>query len=216
MKKVGLTLGIVLLISVAAASIAYFTSKETLKNKFKVGSIKTEVIEDFNQNSELPSNKQVPKVVKIKNTGDNPVLVRVIINPQWDEEKDENGKVTKLTTSASNQVQLNFSDTWKKYWIKGNDGYYYYNKVLKPAEKDDKGNIIKEADETSPLLESVSLKDIPNEEKAEYKNRSLTVNVSSEAIQVNDKALEDEWNSNKTMGDVYSQLQDIIKSYNEK
>lgn len=219
-KKILLTLGIVLALATTATSVAYFTSKENKVNPFTIGSIETEIDEHgFKQDGDNILNQEIEKKVSVRNIGKNPVLLRVIINPQWDEERDENGKVTKLTTSASNQVQLNFSNDIDEHWIKGNDGYYYYNKVLEPAKRDNKGNIIKETDgkdETKLLLKSVSLKDIPNEEKEEYKNRKLTVNVSSEAIQVNEQALEDEWNSNNTMGEVASRLKGIIKAYNKK
>lgn len=222
-KKVLLILGIVLVLAATATSLAYFTSKETKKNEFTVGSVQTKIIEkDFKQNSELSSNKQVvPKSVNVANAGENPVLVRVIINPQWDEEKDKDGKVIKPITSASNQVKLNFSSNIDGNWIKGNDGYYYYNKVLEPGET------------TGTLLESVQLKDnLSDDEKNEYKDRNLTVNVSSEAIQavkkyidknkdtgkdeivekVNEEAINGEWNQNNTMGSTFDEL---IKSIND-
>lgn len=233
-KKVLLILGIVLVLATTTTSLAYFTSKETTPNNFTTGSVRTEVYEGkFQQNSELPSNNNpVDKCVKVINTGENPVLVRVIINPQWDEEKDKDGKVIKPITSASNQVKLNFSDSvidnWTNgsengNWIKGNDGYYYYNKVLEPKNKDTEKSVTKE------LLKSVSLKEnIPNDEKEEYQNRNLTVNVSSEAIQVNEKALnekaledinrkvlEDKWNLNETDKNAYDNLKEIIEKYNK-
>ncbi|GAA0070422.1 BsaA family SipW-dependent biofilm matrix protein [Clostridium sardiniense] len=205
MKKVGLTLGIILLFTTTVASLAYFSSKESKKNKFTIGSISTEINENFDKDSakDVSRNEEIKKVVSIKNTGKNPVIVRVIINPQWDEEKDENGKVTKLTTSASNQVQLNFSNTWKEDWIKDNDGYYYYNKILNPGES------------TSDLLKSISLKNnISQEDIESFKNRNFSVNVSSEAIQVNKEALRKEWNINNTISDkTMDKLDEIIDGY---
>ncbi|MGG7097116.1 BsaA family SipW-dependent biofilm matrix protein [Clostridium sardiniense] len=205
MKKVGLTLGIILLFTTTVASLAYFSSKESKKNKFTIGSISTEINENFDKDSakDVSRNEEIKKVVSIKNTGKNPVIVRVIINPQWDEEKDESGKVTKLTTSASNQVQLNFANTWKEDWIKDNDGYYYYNKILNPGES------------TSDLLKSISLKNnISQEDIESFKNRSFSVNVSSEAIQVNKEALRKEWNINNTISDkTMDKLDEIIDGY---
>ncbi len=205
MKKVGLTLGIILLFTTTVASLAYFSSKESKKNKFTIGSISTKINENFDKDSakDVSPNEEIKKVVSVKNTGKNPVIVRVIINPQWDEEVDKNGKVTKFTTSASNQIQLNFSDAWKEDWIKDSDGYYYYNKILNPGES------------TSDLLKSVSLKnDISQEDRRNFENRSFSVNVSSEAIQVNKDALRKEWNINNTISDAtINKLDEIIDGY---
>ncbi len=206
-KKVLLILGIFLVFVTTTISLAYFTSKEKKENKFSIGSIQTKINEDFDKNSEEVKNLStiaVKKKVCIENTGKNPVLVRVIITPQW-EKTDENGNIIGNIVSASNQVQLNFSNDISKNWIKGNDGYYYYNKVLEPKET------------TSYLLESVQLKDnIPSDEKGEYKDRELEINVSSEATQVNEKALDNKWNLNETNKSLNDKLESIIEKYNKK
>lgn len=206
-KKVLLILGIFLVFVTTTISLAYFTSKENKENKFSIGSIQTKINEDFDKNSEEVKNLStiaVKKKVCIENTGKNPVLVRVIITPQW-EKTDENGNIIGNIVSASNQVQLNFSNDISKNWIKGNDGYYYYNKVLEPKET------------TSYLLESVQLKDnIPSDEKEEYKDRELAINVSSEATQVNEKALDNKWNLKETNKSLNDKLESIIEEYNKK
>lgn len=206
-KKVLLILGIFLVFVTTTISLAYFTSKENKENKFSIGSIQTKINEDFDKNSEEVKNLStiaVKKKVCIENTGKNPVLVRVIITPQW-EKTDENGNIIGNIVSASNQVQLNFSNDISKNWIKGNDGYYYYNKVLEPKET------------TSYLLESVQLKDnIPSDEKDEYKDRELAINVSSEATQVNEKALNNKWNLKETNKSLNDKLESIIEEYNKK
>ncbi|WP_024614360.1 BsaA family SipW-dependent biofilm matrix protein [Clostridium sp. Ade.TY] len=206
-KKVLLILGIFLVFVTTTISLAYFTSKENKENKFSIGSIQTKINEDFDKNSEEVKNLStiaVKKKVCIENTGKNPVLVRVIITPQW-EKTDENGNIIGNIVSASNQVQLNFSNDISKNWIKGNNGYYYYNKVLEPKET------------TSYLLESVQLKDnIPSDEKDEYKDRELAINVSSEATQVNEKALNNKWNLKETNKSLNDKLESIIEEYNKK
>ena len=226
-KKITLMLGVILILGAAAISLALFTSKESKNNEFKVGNIKIGIEENFNENSNEVNNlttKPVQKEVWIKNTGQNYALVRVIINPQWDEVKNKDGDIISPITSASNEVQLNFSNNEGNYWIKGNDGYYYYNKVLKPGEI------------TSNLLESVQLKgNIEENEKKKYENRKLTVNVSSEAIQIMKKYVENDvtkykingyesenkfvdiiekqWNENDNMGNVYNTLVNTVETY---
>ena len=66
--------------------------------------------------------------------------------------------------------------------------------------------------ETSTLLESVSMnKNITDEEKKEFSNRELVVNVSAEAIQVNYDAIKESWNINNTMDkDVLNYFDELI------
>ncbi|MDO5038529.1 hypothetical protein [Clostridium sp.] len=206
-KKVLLILGVFLVFITTTMSLAYFTSKEKNENKFSFGSIQTKINEDFDKNSDQVKNLSttaVKKKVCIENTGKNPVLVRVIITPQW-QEKDENGNTIGNIVSASNQVNLNFDKNLGENWIKEDDGYYYYNKILESGGT------------TNSLLESVQLKNnIPNDEKDKYKNRELIINVSSEAIQVNEKELEDKWQLKETDNSLCKKLKNIIESYNKK
>lgn len=209
MKKVGIAIGTIILIITTVASLAYLTSKESVKNDFEIGKIEATVDEKFNRNDakDLSTNKSIEKTVAVTNTGKNPEIVRVIINPQWKENSEDNN----ISVSASNQVELNFRKGFEDDWIEGKDGYYYYKHILKP--KND--NIVySEGDKskTSTLLESVSInKNITDEEKKEFSNRELVVNVSAEAIQVNYDAIKDSWNINNTMDkDVLNYFDELI------
>lgn len=209
MKKVGIAIGTIILIITTVASLAYLTSKESVKNDFEIGKIEATVDEKFNRNDakDLSTNKSIEKIVAVINTGKNPEIVRVIINPQW----KENSKDNNISVSASNQVELNFRKGFEDDWIEGKDGYYYYKHILKP--KND--NIVSsegDKSKTSTLLESVSInKNITDEEKKEFSNRELVVNVSAEAIQVNYDAIKDSWNINNTMDkDVLNYFDELI------
>lgn len=209
MKKVGIAIGTIILIITTVASLAYLTSKESVKNDFEIGKIEATVDEKFNRNDakDLSTNKSIEKTVAVTNTGKNPEIVRVIINPQW----KENSKDNNISVSASNQVELNFRKGFEDDWIEGKDGYYYYKHILKP--KND--NIVSsegDKSKTSTLLESVSInKNITDEEKKEFSNRELVVNVSAEAIQVNYDAIKDSWNINNTMDkDVLNYFDELI------
>lgn len=209
MKKVGIAIGTIILIITTVASLAYLTSKESVKNDFEIGKIEATVDEKFNRNDakDLSTNKSIEKTVAVTNTGKNPEIVRVIINPQW----KENSKDNNISVSASNQVELNFRKGFEDDWIEGKDGYYYYKHILKP--KND--NIVSsegDKSKTSTLLESVSInKNITDEEKKEFSNRELVVNVSAEVIQVNYDAIKDSWNINNTMDkDVLNYFDELI------
>lgn len=187
MKKIGIVIGIMIVLVTTVGSLAYFVSKETKVNEFEIGSIEARIDETFDgvHANDLSTNKKIDKFVAITNTGKSNEVIRVVMNPQW-ESKSADGK--DIPVSASNQIELNLRNGFEDDWIESSDGYYYYKKVLKPGET------------TSNLLESVSIKkDITEDEKHEFKYRDLSVNVSVEAMQVNTQAIEDNWNKNNTM-----------------
>ena len=199
MKKVGIAIVTIILTITTVASLAYLTSKESVKNSFGIGKIEATVVENFDENNakDLSTNKSIEKTVAVTNTGKNPEIVRVIINPQWKGKSNDNN----IPVSASNQVKLNFRKGFENDWIEGKDGYYYYKHILEPKD----GN-------TDTLLESVSInKNITDEEKKEFSNRELVVNVSAEAIQVNYDAIKESWNINNTMDkDVLNYFDELI------
>lgn len=209
MKKVGIAIATIILTITTVASLAYLTSKESVKNSFGIGSIKATVDEKFDENNakDLSTNKSIEKTVAVSNTGKNPEIVRVIINPQWKGKSNDNN----IPVSASNQVELNFRKGFENDWIVGKDGYYYYKHILKP-KNNNTGSSEGDESKTSTLLESVSInKNITDEEKKEFSNRELVVNVSAEAIQVNYDAIKESWNINNTMDkDVLNYFDELI------
>ena len=209
MKKVGIAIATIILTITTVASLAYLTSKESVKNSFGIGKIEATVVENFDENNakDLSTNKSIEKTVAVTNTGKNPEIVRVIINPQWKGKSNDNN----IPVSASNQVKLNFRKGFENDWIEGKDGYYYYKHILKP-KNNNTGSSESDESKTSTLLESVSInKNITDEEKKEFSNRELVVNVSAEAIQVNYDAIKESWNINNTMDkDVLNYFDELI------
>lgn len=209
MKKVGIAIATIILTITTVASLAYLTSKESVKNSFGIGKIEATVVENFDENNakDLSTNKSIEKTVAVTNTGKNSEIVRVIINPQWKGKSNDNN----IPVSASNQVKLNFRKGFENDWIEGKDGYYYYKHILKP-KNDKTGSLEDDESKTSTLLESVSInKNITDEEKKEFSNRELVVNVSAEAIQVNYDAIKESWNINNTMDkDVLNYFDELI------
>ncbi len=160
---------LVLMISIKG-SMAYYTSSSDAANKFIAGDVNIEIKEEW-EHKDSWDGKIKDKKVKIQNETDTDTLVRVSITPRWikEDETPFSGDV------SSNTITLNFTENLKdmpteNYWVKGEDGYYYYLKKLT-------GNT-----ETTELLSSVSIKEdivLPEE----YKDKILTVDVKAEAIQ---------------------------------
>ena len=88
-----------------------------MKNNFLVGSIKTEINENFDPVTGY-------KEVWTENPIDTDSLVRVSINVRlFDPNNPQEVKAIDME-----KIKLNFMDNYSDYWYKGNDGYYYYKK----------------------------------------------------------------------------------------
>ena len=70
----------------------------------------------------------------------------------------------------ANFIKLNFSKHEGNLWVNGEDGYFYYNKILPKGEV------------TEAILDSVELK-IPEELKERYIGKKVIVDVKTEAVQ---------------------------------
>ena len=140
------------------AVIAYFSSKDTCTNNFKIGDIQTEIHENFDQNT---GEKEVWTV----NPVDNDSLVRVSITVRLVDPEHPND----VLPVNLDKVKLIFMDNYSENWYKNDDGYYYYKKVLEGKGK------------TEPLLKKV---EIDEAYKEENQGMEIKVDVKSEAVQV--------------------------------
>ena len=114
---------------------SYLQSKDGAVNRFTVGSVETEIVEDFPDPSITPNTPHVKKV-QVRSTGDNDCYVRARVLPASNPDKF--------------QFDFNTDD-----WTRDGDGveaWWYYNKVLEPGET------------TEPLFEHYTITaDLSNE-----------------------------------------------------
>lgn len=150
--------------TLAAGTLAYFTSEGKAHNVITTGGVEITVQEwadvektkPFEDLTGVMPNTTVTKIAEIKNTGASDAWVRVKVE-----------KAIKLTGDGIPDVSmveltLNTADWTEK------DGYYYYTKVLKPGEV------------TAPIFTAVTFKpDMGNE----YQNATATVDVTAQAVQ---------------------------------
>ena len=150
--------------TLAAGTLAYFTSEGKAHNVITTGGVEITVQEwadeektkPFENLSGVMPNTTVTKIAEIKNTGASDAWVRVKV--------EKNIKLQGEVTSDTSLVELtlNTADWTEK------DGYYYYTKVLKPGEV------------TAPIFTAVTFKpDMGNE----YQNATATVDVTAQAVQ---------------------------------
>ena len=150
--------------TLAAGTLAYFTSEGKAHNVITTGGVEITVQEWADEEKTKPfenltgvmPNTTVTKIAEIKNTGASDAWVRVKVEKNIQlqgEGKPDTGLV---------ELTLNTADWTEK------DGYYYYTKVLKPGEV------------TAPIFTAVTFKpDMGNE----YQNATATVDVVAQAVQ---------------------------------
>lgn len=163
---------LVVFIAVAVMSIsgtmAYFTADSIATNVITSGNIKIDLIEmektddglkPFEDKTGIMPGDTISKIVTVKNTGDNPAYVRVLVN-----------KMVTLESGAISEAgnQLITCDFNTADWT-AVDGYYYYNKPLAAGE------------ETTALFTTVTFSTAMGNL---YQNCTATIDVEAQAVQV--------------------------------
>lgn len=120
-----LLVSLLLVLGVAVGGTVAFLSTRTdsKENTFTPSKVTCEVTETFNNN--------VKSQVAVKNTGDTTAFIRAAINVTWMSNQD----AANQTVSAKVPVKdKDYSITFAKNtnWIKGADGYYYYQLPVDP------------------------------------------------------------------------------------
>lgn len=188
-KKISLIIATgVLVTALVGGSLAWFTSKEEVTNKFATGSIKHRIIENFEEvgaAEEFLPGDEVNKDVCIENTGKSDALLRVRIKPEWKDNENNVLKSEFIKLIFSEDVDLDISNgiDERATWVKGNDDYLYYIKIFEAGAP------------TEKLLDAVSLS---GEADNSYAEKAINVIIESETVQVNKDAYRDEWKISST------------------
>lgn len=141
-----LLVSLLLVLGVAVGGTVAFISTRTAdkENTFTPSKVTCEVTETFGNN--------VKSQVAVQNTGDTTAFIRAAINITWMSNQD----AANQTVSAKVPVKdKDYSITFAKNtnWIKGADGYYYYQLPVDPQGST--GELIKEC----KLQENASVPD---------------------------------------------------------
>lgn len=176
-----------------------FTSIDSVNNKFSIGSVETEIDENFDAPKEWDGSN-ISKLVSIKNTGKNDEFVRVSIIPRWIDENENpwtgDSNLIQLNLDEDNVIALNKDDI-NNLWVYGEDGYFYYMAKLKSGKS------------TKELLKSVEIKkdSIEDSLKEKYNGKKIKIDVNVEAIQPNEEALTKKWTGiNEKIKDKYVEI----------
>lgn len=184
-KKIQIMLGIfVMLVTVATIPtiLSYLTSRDSIVNPFKLGTVDVEIKEIFTVPTEInPWEGQTwTKNVSIENKGTQKSLIRVAIVPRW-----ENIDGTPFAGDTSLLILTLQNMNTTPGWVDGKDGYYYY------TEKVITGGV------TLPVLATVALdsEKIDGNIQKRYANKKLIVDVQAEAVHAYQPAYESVWST---------------------
>lgn len=167
-KRIGLIATIVCCIAIlASGTVAYFTAQETAYNVITTGALAMRLVEEGADGKPFPKegitgvlpNMEVTKKVYVENTGDVDMYVRIALDTNVESMQEG---VEKLPFDDHISLNINKTDWTEK------DGYYYYNRVLKPGEA------------TEPLFTTVSF---DAKMGNEYMNARVRIDVDAQAVQ---------------------------------
>lgn len=119
------------MICITAIGSVYAWSKlsASVTNKINTPTIDVEVIEEFDEQTTVDWYQPVDKKVQFKNIGTAPIFIRVSYVELW---RNTNNQVLSSIVNGQEIVKKNWTDAWKNEWIDGNDGWFYYKKILQP------------------------------------------------------------------------------------
>ena len=119
------------MICITAIGSVYAWSKlsASVTNKINTPTIDVEVIEEFDEQTTVDWYQPVDKKVQFKNIGTAPIFIRVSYVELW---RNTNNQVLSSIVNGHEIVKKNLTDAWKNEWIDGNDGWFYYKKILQP------------------------------------------------------------------------------------
>lgn len=155
---------VICIATLAAGTLAYFTSEGTAHNVITTGGVEIAVQEWADEGRQTPfedltgimPGMTVTKIAEIRNTGVSEAWVRVKV--------EKNIRLQDEGTPDIGLVELTLNTTdWTE-----RDGYYYSTKALKPGEV------------TAPIFTAVTFGTAMGNE---YQNATATVDVFAQAVQ---------------------------------
>lgn len=168
-KRIVLLAALICIIAVVATgTLAYFTAEETVNNVITTGVLDMDLVEETTGGVPFPTEEEggiggvmpgqvVDKVAYIVNTGNVDLYARVKITTTCVNPAGEALPLEGIT------LDYNTTDWTEK------DGWYYYNKVVKPGEK------------TTPIIKTVTFDvSLGNE----YMDAHVEVLVEAQSVQV--------------------------------
>ena len=142
-------------LAIIAGSLAYWNQTHTIDNPFETGGKHgSSTIEDFTPDKDWQPGVEVDKTVKVQNTGEHDIIIRVKMDEKWVRKGETtpykqfaanpNGAVYEIEqasqtdglTDADKSVVIKHFST-SANWVDGGDGWFYYKTNLAPKSTSD-------------------------------------------------------------------------------
>ncbi len=171
-----LTLCLVAIAGFVTGTFAYFKQDGSAENFLYAKKLKVELADIFDGTQPILPGDTLNKDVYMKNTGEVNSVVRIRLTPSWETPAD-------LLSQARNPsaVTVTLGEAASENWTYI-DGWYYYNKILKPG------------DTTTYLVDNLKLSAVSNDDHSvNYSNASYTLAVESQSLQAESLAAQETW-----------------------
>ena len=155
-----------------AATFAIWSGKLEQTNELKADQISAKVEETFEQGSK-PSGT-VTKEVAFRNDGTSSAFLRVSYAETWEKSDGDSKLLLNNQVKGTDVAIKNWKDGFGSdngEWYSGDDGWFYYKKIMKPGTSTDK------------ILESVRFPDDYSGDYAEYKDADYQLFFRMELLQ---------------------------------
>lgn len=139
-KQITVSIGIMAFL-VIGISYAYWSSGLSHQNVLKADTVAGTIEEKFDSGSRPEGN--VTKEVSFRNNGSSAAFLRVSYVESWERESQGEKIMISNIVNGREVAEKKWTDDYAESWIRGDDGWLYYNKLLKPGSS------------TKPILEAV-------------------------------------------------------------
>lgn len=174
-KKIMLFVLGCLALLLVGSSFAFWSGKIEHTNVLKADTMNAEIKETFDSDNAKPSGT-VQKKVSFKNDSSSAAFLRVSYGETWEKTEEDEKLLLNNQVNGADVVTKNWLNGFgknSKLWTDGGDGWYYYNKILKPGVA------------TEDILESVTFPDYSGKYK-EYEGADYQLYFRMELLQVSD------------------------------
>lgn len=185
-KKIVLILLILLSFVGIGSAYAYYRASVIVPNKYKAATYDVELEEEFEGEFGV---KKVWIVNKEKTNA--PVVLRISYNEFWSKEIDGVLLTLDNNVNGENVVEKTWNEEFMNDFELGDDGWYYYKKVLDPEER-------------VGILERIKLKEeliATSPYYNDYKTYDYELAFNFESIQATEDAVLEIWGKNININD---------------
>jgi alternate signal-mediated exported protein len=183
-KKPIIFLIALLFISVIGVTYSYLYSEVILPNEFKTMTYKVDIDEEFN---DTWGTKKV-SFVNSESTN-TPVVLRVNFSEKWRKTVDGETLTLSNTINGENVVTKSWTNAFLNDFVKKEDGWYYYKKILNGSS-------------SVQVLNSISLNETlisASSNYQDYHTYKYSLIFNFEAVQATENAVSSIWNKNITI-----------------